>query len=71
MRLRSERRPEAVTPAMRLGLASEPWSWRRVLARRLFPLRESLTPVAKQLYQRKWTTPVLPRNTIHALKHAY
>jgi len=71
VKLRSERRPEPVTPAMRLGLATEPWPWRRVLSRRLFPARLSLTPLAVQLYQRKWTTPVLLRNITHALKHAY
>lgn len=68
---RSERRAEKVTPAMRLGLALEPWSWKRVLSRRLFPHRESLTPMQQLLYRRAWTTPVLPRNTSHALKHAY
>jgi len=68
---RSERRPEKVTPAMRVGLADEPWTWKRVLSRRLFPGRESLTPMEQQLYRRAWTTPVLPRNTSHALKHAY
>jgi hypothetical protein len=56
---------------MRLGLALEPWSWKRVLSRRLFPHRESLTPMQQLLYRRAWTTPVLPRNTSHALKHAY
>jgi len=71
VKLRSERRPEPVTPAMRLGLATEPWSWRRVLSRRLFPARLSLTSVEQQIYQRRWTTPLLPRNAIHALKHAY
>jgi hypothetical protein len=39
---RSERRPDRPTPAMALGLATAPWSWRRVLATRLFPDRESL-----------------------------
>jgi transposase-like protein len=68
---RSERRPENVTPAMQVRLAHEPWSWGRVLSRRLFPERESLSPVAWRLYQRAWTTPVLTQNTIHSLKHAY
>lgn len=68
---RSERRPQEVTPAMTVGLATEPWSWSRVLSRRLFPCREVLTPVALRLYRRAWRTPVLPRNTLHALKHAY
>ncbi len=68
---RSERRPDPVTPAMRLGLATEPWTWRRTLARRLFPGRESLPRVWRDLYRRDWTTPVLPSNTRHRLSHAY
>ena len=54
---RSERRPDPVTPAMRLGLAIEPWTWRRVLSRRLFPARETLPQVWRNLYRRDWTTP--------------
>lgn len=68
---RSERRPDPVTPAMRLGLATEPWSWRRALARRLFPARETLPRVWRDLYRRDWTTPVLPSNSRHRLAHAY
>jgi len=68
---RSERGTSKLTPAMKVGLADEPWTWRRVLSRRLFPNRESLTPLQRQLYRRAWTTPVLPRNTSHDLQHAY
>lgn len=68
---RSERLPDPVTPAMRLGLATEPWTWRRTLARRLFPARESLPRVWRDLYRRDWTTPVLPSNTRHRLSQAY
>jgi hypothetical protein len=68
---RSERRPAPVTPAMQIGLATELWDWRRVLSRRLFPARESLSPVMARLYRRDWTTPIYPRNTRHQLKHAY
>jgi hypothetical protein len=71
VKLRSERRPEPVTPAMRVGLATEPWSWTRVLSRRLFPDRVPLTPFAARLYERRWPTPILPANALHALKHAY
>ena len=62
---RSERRPDPTTPAMRLGLATERWSWRRVLARRLFPKREILPPGWRDLYRRRWITPTLPSNTRH------
>jgi transposase-like protein len=68
---RSERRPDPVTPAMRVGLAREPWSWRRTLARRLFPERELLPGVWRDLYRRDWTTPSLSSNTRHRLRHAY
>jgi hypothetical protein len=68
---RSERRPDPHTPAMRLGLTRHPWSWRRTLARRLFPARETLPPVWLDLYRRDWITPLLPTNTRHRLRHAF
>lgn len=67
---RSERRPDPDTPAMRLGLTSQPWSWRRVLSRRLFPHRLNLSPVLRDIYWRNWTTPILPSNLRHRLRHA-
>ncbi len=68
---RSERKPDPTTPAMRLGLAAERWPWRRVLAKRLFPGREKLPRSWRDLYNRDWTTPVLPDNTRHRLHQAY
>jgi transposase-like protein len=68
---RSERRPDPDTPAMHVGLAREPWSWRRVLSRRLFPGREELPGVWRDLYRRDWTTPALSSNARHRLRHAY
>jgi transposase-like protein len=68
---RSERRADRTTPAMRVGLAEEPWEWRRVLSRRLFPQRETLPGVWRELYRREWTTPVLRSNTRHRLCYAY
>lgn len=35
----SERRPTPLTPAMRLGLSSRPWTWAEVFAERLFGRR--------------------------------
>ena len=67
---RSERRPDPTTPAMRLGLASKAWSWPAVLARRLFPKRERLPKVWRELYGREWSTPVLASNTRHCLRYA-
>jgi transposase-like protein len=68
---RSERQPDPDTLAMRLGLAREPWSWKRTLARRLFPGRERLPSLWLDLYRRDWTTPVLPFNARHRLRQAY
>jgi transposase-like protein len=67
----SERKPDPTTPAMRLGLAQEPWSWSRVLSRRQFPDRVPLGGTWEQLYRRAWTTPVLLSNTRHSLRLAY
>ena len=67
---RSERRPDPATPAMRVGLADEPWTWRRLLSRRLFPERTILPGLWGELYGRDWITPVLPANLRHRLRHA-
>ncbi|HET6278557.1 MAG TPA: hypothetical protein VFG08_07230, partial [Candidatus Polarisedimenticolia bacterium] len=67
---RSERRPDPHTPAMRLGLTTEPWTWRGLLSRRLFPGRMKPAGVWRILYRRDWTTPVLPSNLLHRLRHA-
>ena len=71
VKCRSERRPDRTTPAMRLGLTESRWSWRRVLARRLFPGRERLPRTWREIYRREWMTPVLRFNTRHSLLHAY
>jgi transposase-like protein len=67
----SEKKPDPTTPAMRLGLAAERWSWQRVLSRRQFPDRVRLGGTWEELYRREWTTPVLASNTRHALRLAY
>ena len=67
---RSERRPDRTTPAMRVGIADAPWSWRRLLSRRLFPSHATLPPAWSTLYRRDWTTPVLASNARHRLRHA-
>jgi hypothetical protein len=68
---RSERRREPLTPAMRLGLADAPWSWKRLLARRLFYHRLRLPGTWSSTYRRLWTTPVLASNTRHNLSRAF
>ena len=67
----SERRGDPTTPAMKVGLTAEPWTWKRVLSRRLFPDREALAETPRMLYRRDWITPVLPSNTRHRLRLAY
>jgi hypothetical protein len=67
----SEKRLSSRTPAMRLGLTQEPWSWPRVLAQRLFPWRVKVPKSWMRLYRREWITPALPRNRLHALKNAF
>lgn len=68
---RSERRNDGTTPATRLGLTEERWSWKRVLARRMFYDRESLPEPWPRLYRRDWTTPLLANNAHHRLSRAF
>ena len=67
----SERKPDPTTPAMRKGLTREPWSWSRLLARRLFPERLPVPASWREIYRREWTTPGLPSNTRHDLRLAF
>jgi hypothetical protein len=68
---RSERKPDRSTPAMSLGLAQAPWSWARVLARRLFPSLEAVPQAWMKAYRREWITPAVGPNTSHQLKNAF
>jgi transposase-like protein len=67
----SERRPDPTTPAMRKQLCRDPWTWTRLLARRLFPDRLPVPDSWIEIYRRDWTTPALPANTRHNLQHAF
>ena len=67
----SERRNDRTTPAMRLGLAARPWSWRDVLSRRRFPGRISMPEGWMKVYRRGWITPAVGRNLPHNLQHAF
>jgi hypothetical protein len=71
VKARSERKPDRRTPAMLLGLTDVPWTWSRVLGRRLFPSQVALPGCWDRLYRRDWTTPELGRNTRHTLVHAF
>jgi hypothetical protein len=68
---RSERRADPTTPAMMVGMTDRPWSWNRVLARRIFPDRELVGGIWKVLYDRQWKTPDLPVNTRHRRVFSY
>lgn len=68
---RTERRPERATPATRIGLTDERWTWRRVLSRRLFHDRIELPEPWGLLYRRGWTTPLLTSNARHELRRAF
>jgi hypothetical protein len=67
---RSERRPDRTTPAMRLGLTAEPWSWSRVLARRLFPDRVGAPESWMKIYRREWDQAESISYRRHRLKNA-
>lgn len=71
IKARTERKPDATTPAMWLGLADRPWSWSRVLAQRLFPSRISLPESWDETYRRESTTPEVGVNQRHRLRHAF
>jgi hypothetical protein len=70
---RREKQPRAgPTAAMAAGLDGQPWTWRRVLGRRLFPAHVELPPEWKAYYWRQVKTPALgARQTVHARKYAF
>jgi len=68
---RSERRRDAPTPAIELGLTPERWSWQRLLARRLFPSRLQVPEAWMRTYRREWGTPDIGHDAPHTLKRAY
>jgi len=67
----TERRPDATTAAMGLGLTDSQWSWERVLARRLFPARTQIPPGWEKVYRRGWITESIGPNTVHRLRFAF
>ena len=68
---RSERAPDPTTPGMAIGLTDRPWSWERVLARRLFPGKIVLPPGWARVYRRLWVTSAIGRNTVHDRVNAF
>ena len=62
----------AETAAMRAGWTQKPWSWRRVLGRRLFPSQIQLPPAWQAIYERSILTPILgPHQSRHTCRYAY
>jgi hypothetical protein len=51
---------------MRLGLSATPWRFERILARRLFPARETASATALRIYRKLWTRSLPPLNRRHA-----
>ena len=68
---RSERKSRPETPASRLGLTDTPWSWRRLLHRRLFFHRQPMPDIWQTLYRRLWETPVLASNAVHDAAYVF
>jgi len=68
---RSERRSDALPPAVELALTESRWSWKRALSRRLFYERCTLPEPWPTLYRREWTTAVLPTNARHDRARSY
>ena len=66
IKARSERRPDPSTPAMKVGLATEPWTWERILSRRLFPSREAVPEVGLKVYAKRWTVGLPELQARHA-----
>jgi hypothetical protein len=55
IKARSERAPDRTTPAMRIGLADQPWRFERILSRRLFATRALVCESALRIYLKRWT----------------
>jgi transposase-like protein len=68
---RSERKPTRTTPAMKLGLTQELWSWATVLSRRLFPGRLKVPRRWMKFYRQELLTPAVGTNQRHALLNAF
>jgi transposase-like protein len=68
---RSERHPRDGTGAMALGLTDRVWSWRQVLAERLYPGRANVRKEVMDFYRRALVTPHLHAERRHALGRAF
>ena len=62
----NENSPLPTTPAMRQRLADEPWTWQRILNRRLFVAHEALSPSELRLYEKRWTASLPPLALVNA-----
>jgi hypothetical protein len=66
IKARSEWPPDPSTPAMKVGLAKEPWIWEWVLSRRLFATREAVSEIGLKLYEKRWTVELPELQARHA-----
>ncbi|RMF72680.1 MAG: hypothetical protein D6738_10600 [Acidobacteria bacterium] len=68
---RAGRAQAHVTPAVRLGVVDERWSWSRIFAQRIFPHRIALPDDWAAIYDKRLNTPMVGKNTTHRLRYAY
>jgi hypothetical protein len=68
---RDEQDVHAPTPAVEAGLDKKPWTWRRLIAQRLFPGRLPIPESWMDIYRRAITWPNVDNWTKHALKYAF
>ena len=66
----SEKKRDA-TPAQRLGIVTQRFRTRALLAQRLFPSRVTLAPPWERYYRREVATRCLPNGRLHSLSYAY
>jgi transposase-like protein len=71
VKARSERQRSADTPAMYLGLTSQPWTWRQALGKRRFVTRQKVPREWLRVYRRELVTRIIGNNCRHELVNAY
>lgn len=68
---RDEQSVHSITPAQAAGVDTKPWTWKRLIAKRLFPGRLPVPDSWMDIYRRDITWPRVDRWTRHELKYAF